>query len=114
LSFGSRLTPGLTGHSRRSANVPSMTSDRQQSADRTEEGEESRFGYFLLQTRHDPARSGGLLRATLEDLTTGVKWTFASGRDLIRFLDPALLGDERWAPPSSTPPADPPSSPDRG
>ena len=91
-----------------------MSSDRQQPTDNAEGGEESRFGYFLLHTRHDPARSGGLLRATLEDLTTGAKWTFASGRDLIRFLDPALLGDERWAPPAAPPPTDPPSGPDRG
>jgi hypothetical protein len=91
-----------------------MSNDRQQPAANADGGDESRFGYFLLQTRHDPARSGGLLRATLEDLTTGAKWTFSSGRELIRFLDPTLLGDERWAPPSAAPPADPPSSPDRG
>jgi len=28
-----------------------------------------------------------------------VKWTFGSSHELVRFLDPASLGDQRWAPP---------------
>ena len=65
---------------------------------------ESRFGYFLVQTRvaRDTETTSAEVSLTVEDLTSGEKRVFASVTDFSRFLSRLVNanGNERWAPPT--------------
>ncbi|MEO8561526.1 MAG: hypothetical protein ABI601_05595 [bacterium] len=61
----------------------------------------SRIGYFVLQTR-TAVVDALLVRAVLEDLRTGEKWTFGSSSELSRFLDRLGMDTTRDDPPPPT------------
>lgn len=65
---------------------------------------DSRFGYFLLQTRvaRDLATTSAEVSLTVEDLSSGEKRVFASVTDFSRFLSRLVNADsdDRWAPPT--------------
>lgn len=52
-----------------------------------EQADTVRFAYFLVQAQVQRSSQRPGLRALLEDLSTGEKRTFGSGRALGRFLD---------------------------
>ena len=65
---------------------------------------DSRFGYFLLQTRvaRDLEATCAEVSLTVEDLTSGEKRVFDSVTDFSRFLSRLVNAnsDDRWAPPA--------------